>query len=116
MTMDAPRSYLFVPGDRPERFDKALGSAADAVVVDLEDAVAPPAKAATRDAVGALLVSGRDADRIVVRINDEATSWFDADLVGTAARWRISGLVLKTVVEKNGEQVEGPYKPNHYRY
>ena len=38
--MNAPRSYLFVPGDRPERFAKALGSAADAVVVDLEDAVA----------------------------------------------------------------------------
>jgi citrate lyase subunit beta / citryl-CoA lyase len=78
--MTAPRSYLFVPGDRPERFEKALASAADAVVVDLEDAVAPPAKAAARDAVGALLASRRDPDRIVVRINDEATPWFDADL------------------------------------
>jgi hypothetical protein len=38
--MDA-RSYLFVPGDRPERFMKALDSGADAVVIDLEDAVAP---------------------------------------------------------------------------
>ena len=50
MTVDA-RSYLFVPGDRPERFDKALATAADAVVVDLEDAVAPPAKASAREAV-----------------------------------------------------------------
>ena len=40
----APRSYLFVPGDRPERFDKACGAGADAVIVDLEDAVAPAAK------------------------------------------------------------------------
>jgi citrate lyase subunit beta/citryl-CoA lyase len=78
--MNAPRSYLFVPGDRPDRFERALASAADAVVVDLEDAVAPPAKAAARDAVGALLASGRDPGRIVVRINDEATPWFDADL------------------------------------
>ncbi|HTP96395.1 MAG TPA: aldolase/citrate lyase family protein [Burkholderiales bacterium] len=78
--MNAPRSYLFVPGDRPERFAKALASAADAVVVDLEDAVAPPAKAAARDAVAALLAAGQAAERIVVRINDEATPWFDADL------------------------------------
>lgn len=78
--MSVPRSYLFVPGDRHERFEKALATAADAVVVDLEDAVAPPAKAAARDAVAALLASGADADRIVVRINDEATPWFDADL------------------------------------
>ena len=37
---DAPRTYLFVPGNRPERFAKALASGADAVVLDLEDAVA----------------------------------------------------------------------------
>jgi citrate lyase subunit beta/citryl-CoA lyase len=78
--MNAARSYLFVPGDRPERFEKALGSGADVVVVDLEDAVAPPAKAAAREAVAALLASGRDTDRIIVRINDEGTPWFDADL------------------------------------
>jgi citrate lyase subunit beta/citryl-CoA lyase len=40
----SPRTYLFVPGDRPERFEKALSSGADAVVLDLEDAVAPDAK------------------------------------------------------------------------
>ncbi len=37
----APRSYLFVPGHRPERFPKALAAGADAVIIDLEDAVAP---------------------------------------------------------------------------
>ena len=78
--MNAPRSYLFAPGDRPERFEKALGSAADAIVVDLEDAVAPSAKSAAREAVATLLSAGREADRIVVRINDEATPWFGADL------------------------------------
>jgi citrate lyase subunit beta/citryl-CoA lyase len=35
------RSYLFVPGDRPERFDKALASGAHGVILDLEDAVQP---------------------------------------------------------------------------
>lgn len=78
--MNAPRSYLFVPGDRPERFEKALGSVADAVVVDLEDAVAPSAKPAARAAVAALFASTSDADRLVVRINDESTPWFDDDL------------------------------------
>lgn len=38
------RSLLFVPGDRPERFAKAADSGADAIVIDLEDAVAPDAK------------------------------------------------------------------------
>ncbi len=73
-----PRSYLFVPGDRPERFAKALASGADAVVLDLEDAVAPEHKAEARAAVRAALAHG-DA-RWVVRINDAATPWFDDDL------------------------------------
>ena len=75
-----PRSYLFVPGDRPERFAKALASGADAVVVDLEDAVAPAAKAAARDHVARLLDDSPDRARIVVRINDESADGFDADL------------------------------------
>lgn len=78
--MNAPRSYLFVPGDRPERFGKALASAADAVVVDLEDAVAPQAKQAAREALARLLATGSDRERIVIRINDEATPWFEGDL------------------------------------
>src|SRR5919205_187197 len=42
--MALPLTYLFVPGNRPDRFDKALGSGADAVILDLEDAVDPAAK------------------------------------------------------------------------
>jgi citrate lyase subunit beta / citryl-CoA lyase len=78
------RSYLFVPGDRPERFAKALASGADAIVLDLEDAVAPPAKDAARAAV-AQAVAATDAGRFVVRINAEDTAWFDADLRMLAA-------------------------------
>ena len=43
------RSYLFVPGDRPERFAKALAAGADVVILDLEDAVAAPNKALARE-------------------------------------------------------------------
>lgn len=49
------RSLLFVPGDRPERFAKAVGSGADAVCIDLEDAVSPANKAAARKAATAYL-------------------------------------------------------------
>ena len=45
------RSLLFVPGDRPERFAKAQASGADALILDLEDAVAETAKGAAREAV-----------------------------------------------------------------
>jgi citrate lyase subunit beta/citryl-CoA lyase len=75
-----PRSYLFVPGDRPERFDKALASGVDAVVLDLEDAVAPAAKDAAREAVARWLAATPEKARVVVRINDEAAPWFDADV------------------------------------
>ena len=43
------RSWLFVPGSRPDRFDKALAAGADQVIVDLEDAVAPSNKDAGRE-------------------------------------------------------------------
>lgn len=79
--MDA-RSYLFVPGNRPERFAKALASGADAVVLDLEDAVAGEAKGAARDAI-ARWAEGAPAverARIVVRINDAASAHFADDL------------------------------------
>ena len=51
LTIERARSLLFVPGNRPERFEKAARSGADAVILDLEDAVAPADKAAARDAI-----------------------------------------------------------------
>jgi citrate lyase subunit beta / citryl-CoA lyase len=66
----AARTLLFVPGNRPERFDKALSSGADAVVLDLEDSVPAAAKAQARESVSAACF--RHADQptpIVVRIN-----------------------------------------------
>jgi citrate lyase subunit beta/citryl-CoA lyase len=72
-----PRAYLFVPADRPERFAKARASGADAVIVDLEDAVAPDAKASARDVLAAALNASAP---LVVRINAAGTPWFEDDL------------------------------------
>ncbi len=69
-------ALLFCPADRPERFAKAA-ERADAVILDLEDAVAPAAKAAAR---GALIDSDIDPARVVVRINPPGTAACDADL------------------------------------
>ena len=80
--MTSPRTYLFVPGNRPERFAKALSSGADAVVLDLEDAVAAEAKSAARDAIAAWAASASatERQRAVVRINDATAPGFADDL------------------------------------
>lgn len=77
-----PRTYLFVPGNRPERFAKALGSGADAVVLDLEDAVAAESKSAARDAIALWSRQAADPERarVVVRTNDAQSSAFADDL------------------------------------
>jgi citrate lyase subunit beta/citryl-CoA lyase len=72
-----PRAYLFVPADRPERSATARSSGADALIVDLEDAVAPEAKVRARDALAAAL---DEAAPLVVRINAHGTPWFADDL------------------------------------
>lgn len=74
-----PRSYLFVPADRTDRIAKAASSGADAVIVDLEDAVAPPAKAAARDALARWLDSAA-ARPVCVRINAPGTCGWSEDL------------------------------------
>ena len=73
MTGAPARSFLFVPGNRPERFAKALAAGADAVIVDLEDAVAPADKAAAREALAAWL---SPAQPVLVRINSADSAWF----------------------------------------
>ncbi len=72
------RSLLFVPGNRPERFEKALAARADAVCVDLEDAVAPDAKSDARAAVSTFLLQGAQPG-LGVRVNGPASEYLDAD-------------------------------------
>ncbi|WP_375384655.1 HpcH/HpaI aldolase/citrate lyase family protein [uncultured Microbacterium sp.] len=69
-------ALLFCPADRPERFAKAL-ERADAVILDLEDAVGPAAKSAAR---GAVIESELDPDRVIVRVNPPGTDGFVSDL------------------------------------
>jgi citrate lyase subunit beta/citryl-CoA lyase len=66
----AALTALFVPGDRPDRYAKAIASGADVVIIDLEDAVAPDAKAdALRAVQAAVLPGATPAARVLVRIN-----------------------------------------------
>jgi len=86
------RSFLFVPGDRPERFAKAISSGADAVILDLEDAVAPTDKPAARRNIRALL-DGHPQARLLVRINDGAHPEFAEDLM-LARHPALQGVIL----------------------
>ncbi|MGW4590107.1 HpcH/HpaI aldolase/citrate lyase family protein [Amycolatopsis thermoflava] len=82
--MSAPAlTLLYVPADRPDRVAKALDSAADVVLVDLEDAVAPARKDEAR-ANAVRLLSGPLARRVQVRINHASTPWHMADLAALA--------------------------------
>jgi len=73
-------TYLFVPGDRPERFDKAAAAAPDALILDLEDAVHPDAKPAARGAIAAWLRERGAHAHAYVRINDASSPAFAADM------------------------------------
>jgi len=75
--MALPHSLLFVPGDRPERFDKAFSSGAGLVILDLEDAVAPGNKEQARSFIARWL---DEAKPVAVRINAADTEWFNDDL------------------------------------
>ncbi len=69
-SLNAARSFLFVPGNRPDRYEKALDSGADAVVLDLEDAVPPTEKHAARAAIATAWPRLRSAGiPVVVRLN-----------------------------------------------
>jgi citrate lyase subunit beta / citryl-CoA lyase len=84
------RSLIFSPGNRHDLVAKAVRSGADAVIVDLEDAVPAGAKAETRARLGDLPPSPVP---LYVRVNDATTEWFWADVVA-AARADVAGIVL----------------------
>jgi citrate lyase subunit beta / citryl-CoA lyase len=76
VSFDLGPAILFCPADRPERYAKAV-ERADAVILDLEDAVAAADKAVARDA---LMAHPVDPDRVIVRVNAVATQDFTLDL------------------------------------
>ena len=92
--MSTPRAYLFVPGDAPRKMDKALTAGADAVILDLEDSVAPARKADALTAVAAFL-DARPADAMPefwVRVNAAEPTAALAELAALPLA-RIAGIV-----------------------
>lgn len=93
------RSYLFVPGDRPERFDKAIASGAHGVILDLEDAVQPERKPQAREAVRGWLA--RTKTPVWVRINPADTAWYAEDCSLLAAPM-VRGLMVPKAQDASG--------------
>lgn len=85
--------YLFVPANRPERYERALESGADAVIVDLEDAVALPQKEEARATLARWLRGNGPQPRLWVRINAADTVWHGDDLL-TFSALSMAGIVL----------------------
>ena len=96
------RSALFVPGNRPERFAKALSAGADAVIIDLEDAVEESAKAQARKHIAQFAaemgnaqgVSAEASPGFMVRSNAADTAWFEDDMALCRAHEAITAVVL----------------------
>ena len=87
------RSFLFVPGNRPDLYEKAYASEAHAVIVDLEDAVGPGDKGGAREAAAAWLDSSHP---VLLRINAAGSEWFQEDLA-LAGLSGVSAVVLPKV-------------------
>lgn len=98
MTSVRPRrSALYMPGSNPRALAKARTLPADAVMLDLEDSVAPDAKTAAREAVAAAVREGGFGRReVVIRVNGLATEWGEADL-RAAAEARPDAILLPKV-------------------
>ncbi len=90
------RSVLYVPGDKPRALEKARTLDADAVILDLEDAVAPEHKAAARAQVRAALLAGGWRGPVFVRVNGPGSAWADDDHE-MARQAGAAGLVLPKV-------------------
>lgn len=90
MTPSIARTYLFVPATRTDRVGKAQATGAHAVIVDLEDAVAPGEKAAAREAAARDL---RNVAPVLIRVNGPESAWI-ADDLRACASIPLRGLVL----------------------
>jgi citrate lyase subunit beta/citryl-CoA lyase len=82
-TLALSSNFLFVPGTRPERFQKALDSGADAVILDLEDAVPVAEKEIARNAIRSAWpsFSKEQKGRLVIRSNSPGSQFYSADLI-----------------------------------
>jgi len=96
------RSVLYIPGSKARALDKAASLPADAIIFDLEDAVAPAEKPAARALLAQILAEVDYGPRLrLVRINGQTTDWGAADLAAFADHPGVDGLVIPKV---NGPQ------------
>ena len=86
MTIRPRRSVLYMPGSNARALEKARTLAADAVILDLEDAVAPDAKAVARQQVAdAVMAGGFGSREVIIRVNGHSTPWYKDDVAAAAA-------------------------------
>ncbi|MFV0375610.1 HpcH/HpaI aldolase/citrate lyase family protein [Microbacterium sp.] len=104
--LDHGPALLFCPADRPDRIHKALARA-DAVIVDLEDAVADAAKPAAREA---LVAADLDPDRVIVRVNRAGTADRDADLTALAQTRLRTVMLAKASSAADVDGVDGGFE------
>ena len=104
------RSYLFVPGNRPERFVKALQSGADAVIVDLEDAVPAQLKTEARKAVAEWLSAEHP---VYVRVNGHGTEWHEEDVRAVKGASGVRGMVVPKAQEPREVAELAKHLPSH---
>ncbi|WAC28749.1 HpcH/HpaI aldolase/citrate lyase family protein [Ancylobacter sp. SL191] len=119
------RSVLYMPGSNARALEKARSLPCDGIIIDLEDAVAPEAKAEARGQVAATLAQGGFGRReVVVRVNGAGTPWFDADLAAiaqiAAAGAGVHAVLIPKVVDPEtlrvvGRQLEALGAPSSLR-
>ncbi|HEX4296110.1 MAG TPA: CoA ester lyase [Rhizomicrobium sp.] len=101
------RSVLYMPGSNARALEKARGIAADALILDLEDAVAPDAKDVARSQVcEAVAAHGFGKREVIVRVNALSTPWGEADIAAAIAARPDAILVPKVSTARDLEQVE----------
>jgi citrate lyase subunit beta/citryl-CoA lyase len=105
-SLQTARSFLFAPGSEERKLVRALESDADAVVADLEDAVAPAEKPAARDLTIRLVGAAETRAARLVRVNAVGTEWHDADVAALHAS-EADGIVLPKATANAVEAVAG---------
>jgi citrate lyase subunit beta/citryl-CoA lyase len=103
------RTYLFVPATRIERVPKALASGAHAVILDLEDAVAPSDKVSAREAAGR---GFENSSAVFVRVNGPETEWFERDIDMCSALEPLGIVIPKTETVEQMRYVASRLKPD----
>ncbi len=91
------RSLLFMPGSNARALEKARNLPADGIILDLEDSVAPDAKAAARDQIAKAIAAGGFGKReVLIRVNSLDTPWWIDD-VTMAGKARPDGILVPKV-------------------